>query len=264
VGLHKAALIWVRAIKSGQLASYSKHTNARNACIYAATNAYGANSSEVAAVMNAWAGVNVGQTAGVVTVSPEFSTMQSGASQLFKATVTGAINNSVTWTCTGGTVSASGNYTAPWVSSTKTYKVRATSVAYPTRYFESTVTVNPTSVVTYTEVESNNSTSTANTVSDNVTKITAKLNSTSDLDFFKINVPAGRTVTVNMTGPTGADFDLYLLNSAGTVLKRSEGSTSTERVTYQNSGTNTAVYYIKVTRDSGSTSTGSYTLTLLR
>jgi serine protease len=184
--------------------------------------------------------------------------------QLFKATVLGPTNKAVTWTCTGGTISTSGNFQAPWVSTTKTYKVRATSVADTTKYAEATITVIPSTTITYTEVESNGSTSSANVVPDATTKITGTMSAITDLDFFKINVAAGRTVTVSMTGPSGSDYDLYLLNSAGTVLKRSEGSTCTESVTYQNSGTSTATYYIKVTRDSGSSSTNAYNLTLLR
>jgi serine protease len=142
--------------------------------------------------------------------------------------------------------------------------VRATSVADTTKYAEATITVNPVATITYNEVESNNSTSSANVVPDTITKITGVMSTTSDLDFFKINVAAGRTVTVNMTGPTGSDYDLYLLNSAGSVLKRSEGSTCTESITYQNKGTTTATYYLKVTRDSGSSSTNIYTLSLIR
>jgi hypothetical protein len=199
-----------------------------------------------------------------VSISPSATTMYPNVTQLFKATVSGNTNTAVTWTCTGGTISTSGNYKAPVVTATKTYKVRATSKADTTKYAEATITVNPSATITYNEVESNGSTSAANVVPDASTKITGTMSSTSDLDFFKINVAVGRTVTVNMTGPSGSDYDLYLLNSAGTVLRRSEGSTSTESVTYQNSGSTTATYYIKVIRYGGSSSTNTYNLTLLR
>ncbi|HJW73425.1 MAG TPA: M4 family metallopeptidase [Geothrix sp.] len=122
----------------------------------------------------------------------------------------------------------------------------------------------PPSGTTYTEVESNNTTTAANVVADTVTKITGYMGSTTDLDYFKINVAAGRTVTVGMTGPSGVDYDLYLLNSAGTSLKSSLGSTATESVTYTNTGTTTAVYYIKVLAYSGSSTTTPYNLTLSR
>jgi hypothetical protein len=98
---------------------------------------------------------------------------------------------------------------------------------------------------TYNEVESNGSTRTANAISDNVTRIVAYIGTSTDQDYFKINVAAGRTVTVNMTGPA-RDYDLYLLRSSGTTLKTSADAGSTESVTYTNTGTATATYYIKV------------------
>jgi Zn-dependent metalloprotease len=123
---------------------------------------------------------------------------------------------------------------------------------------------NSTGGTSYTEVESNNTTASANVVADTVTSITGYMGSQSDLDYFKINVAAGRTVTVNMTGPSGVDYDLYLLNSAGTTLKSSLGTTATESVTYTNTGTTTAVYYIKVLAYSGYSTTTPYNLALTR
>lgn len=264
IGLHKAALIWVKAMTSGLLSSNSKHINARNACISAATKLYGANSPEVASVMNAWAGVNVGQTAGVVSVSPSYTAMPSGVSQLFTATVTGAANNDVIWTCTGGTVDQNGNFTAPYVSSNTFITVRATSVAESTRYQEATISVSPATIVTYNEVESNDSLTTANVVADNITELSGEISSTTDLDFFKINVAAGRTVLVNMTDPTITDFDFYLLTKEGTVLSSTDSSASVKSITYLNNSTKSAVYYLKVLRCSDSSSTNPYKLTVLR
>jgi Zn-dependent metalloprotease len=117
---------------------------------------------------------------------------------------------------------------------------------------------------TYNEVESNGTLATANVVPDTATKIVAYIGTSTDQDFFKINVGAGRTVTVNMTGPA-KDYDLYLLNSAGTSLKSSLGSTATESVTYANTGTTTATYYIKVIGYAGAFTTATpYNLALTR
>ncbi len=117
---------------------------------------------------------------------------------------------------------------------------------------------------TFNEVESNGTTATANVVPDTATKIVAYIGTSTDQDFFKINVGAGRTVTVNMTGPA-KDYDLYLLNSAGTTLKSSLGTTATESVTYANTGTTTATYYIKVIGYGGAfTATTPYNLALSR
>jgi len=121
----------------------------------------------------------------------------------------------------------------------------------------------PTST-TYNEVESNGSTGTANAISDTVTKIVAYIGTSSDQDYFKINVAAGHTVKVNMTGPT-RDYDLYLLTSSGTTLKTSADIGSTESVTYANSGTTTATFYIRVIGFGGSyTPATPYNLALSR
>jgi hypothetical protein len=134
----------------------------------------------------------------------------------------------------------------------------STSVAF------SVSNTTPPPAVTYNEVESNGSTTAANVVASTVTKIVAYIGTSTDQDFFKITVPAGRTLTVNMTGPA-KDYDLYLLNSAGTTLKSSLGSTATESVTYANTGTTTATYYIKVIGYAGAfTTTTAYNLTLSR
>ncbi len=124
--------------------------------------------------------------------------------------------------------------------------------------------VSNTGSTTYNEVESNGSTSAANVVADNVTKIVGYIGTSTDQDFFKINVAAGRTVTVNMTGPA-KDYDLYLLSSTGSTLKSSLGTTATESVTYTNSGTTTATYYIKVIGYNGAFTTATpYNLALSR
>jgi len=117
---------------------------------------------------------------------------------------------------------------------------------------------------TYNEVESNGTTRSANIVADSVTKITGTIGSSKDQDFFKINVAAGRTLTVNMTGPA-RDYDLYLLSSAGNTLKTSANVSATESVTYKNSGSTTASYYVKVVAFGGAYSTTApYNLALSR
>ncbi len=117
---------------------------------------------------------------------------------------------------------------------------------------------------TYNEVENNGSTRTANVIADNVNRIVAYISTSTDQDYFRINVAAGRTVTVNMTGPA-RDYDLYLLRSSGATLKTSANTGSTESVTYTNTGTTTATYYIKVIGfGRANTATMPYNLALSR
>jgi len=97
------------------------------------------------------AGVNlIVQGNVVVTVAPLTATVRTGNQQPFTATVTGALNLSVTWTVnavaggnsTIGTIAATGVYTAPLVLPTpNTVTVTATSVEDPTKSGSATVTL---------------------------------------------------------------------------------------------------------------------------
>ncbi len=123
---------------------------------------------------------------------------------------------------------------------------------------------NTTTSTTFNEVESNNSLATANVVADTVTKIVGYMSTTTDIDYFKVNVLPGKSITVNMTGPTGVDYDLYFLNSSGTTLKSSLGTTATETITYANTSATATVFYIKVIAYAGSSTTTPYNLALIR
>jgi len=83
-----------------------------------------------------------------VAVLPKTTTVILGATQQFSATVTNAMNISVTWTVTGpGTVGASGLYTAPATLTTPaSATVTATSVADPSKSDSATVTIPAVSV----------------------------------------------------------------------------------------------------------------------
>src|SRR5579872_2546729 len=62
-----------------------------------------------------------------VTVNPTSITLAPGGTQQFTAAVTGSSNTAVTWTATGGTITASGLYTGG--QTTGSFTVAATSVA---------------------------------------------------------------------------------------------------------------------------------------
>ncbi len=93
-------------------------------------------------VMPAGAGV-------VVVVTPHQATVASGGTAAFTAGVTGGATSDVTWSVQevgGGSVSASGKYTAP--AKTGTFHVVATSVADIYRSDAATVTVTAAPIVT--------------------------------------------------------------------------------------------------------------------
>jgi len=77
-----------------------------------------------------------------VAVSPTAATVAPGGTQQFAATVTGTTDTAVTWSVVeagGGSVSATGLYTAP--ATAGTYHVKATSKADPSKNAQATVTV---------------------------------------------------------------------------------------------------------------------------
>ncbi len=76
-----------------------------------------------------------------VTISPSTATVTSGGTQQFSAQVQNSDNQSVTWSATAGTVSATGLFTAPSVTSDTTVTMTATSIADPSKSGYATITV---------------------------------------------------------------------------------------------------------------------------
>jgi len=81
-----------------------------------------------------------------VSISPTAATVASGGTQQFTATVTGLTNTAVTWSATAGSVSSSGLFTAPAVSTIATVTVTATSQADPSKTASATVSVTPANI----------------------------------------------------------------------------------------------------------------------
>ena len=113
---------------------------------------------------------------------------------------------------------------------------------------------------TLNETESNGTIASANVVNGQTT-LSGTMGSSSDKDFFKLSLAAGKKLRVDMVGPSTTDYDLYLVNGSGTTLVASEGSSSSESVSYTN-GSSAQTVYIKVVSYSGSSTTQRYTLTL--
>ena len=108
------------------------------------------------------------------------------------------------------------------------------------------------------ETESNGTIATANVVGS-ATTITGTMGNSTDKDYFKVALAANQSLKVDMTGPAGKDYDLYLVDASGNVLESSEGNTSTESVSYKN-GASAKTVYIEVVSYSGSSTTLQYTL----
>jgi Zn-dependent metalloprotease len=96
---------------------------------------------------------------------------------------------------------------------------------------------------TFTETEPNDTIATANVVARTFTAIQGNLSVATDKDFFALTMNPGETLAIAMTGPTGVDWDLKLVDAAGTQLAISQGSTATENISWTNTGTTAKTVY---------------------
>ncbi|MGI4845126.1 MAG: S8 family serine peptidase [Janthinobacterium lividum] len=122
----------------------------------------------------------------------------------------------------------------------------------------------PPSGTVINETESNNTLGTANLVSTSGTTVNATFSSSTDTDYFRVDLPAGKTLSATMTPNSTSDYDLYIYNSAGTLLSRSEnGAGAVDSASSANTGTTTASRYVRVVYYSGSVgSAGTYNVKL--
>ncbi|MDR7334821.1 S8 family peptidase [Roseateles asaccharophilus] len=120
--------------------------------------------------------------------------------------------------------------------------------------------ITSTQLPTVNEAESNGTIATANTVSAPA-NVAGSVGSTSDTDYFKVTLPAGKTLSATLTAASNSnDFDLYVKNSAGTTLAKSEKAAGqVDSTSYANGGGSAVTLYVQVLRYSG---TGAYTLKL--
>ena len=118
---------------------------------------------------------------------------------------------------------------------------------------------------TVNETESNNTTGTANLISTTGTTVNGVMGSSTDTDYFRVDLPAGKTLSSVLTPNSTSDYDLYVYNSAGTLLGKSENGTgSVDSFSSSNTGTTTSTRYVRVVYYSGGTgsTSGKYSLKL--
>ena len=158
----------------------------------------------------------------VVTVTPTTANVVSGGTQQFTAQVSNSDNQSVTWTVTAGTVSASGLFTAPVVTKNTAVTLKATSVADNTKSASAAITVTPTAAGTLTA----NPTSLA----FGNTQVGSKSN------LFEVLTNTGAAaVTISQANVTGAAFSISGL-TLPTTLTSGQSVTFTTTFTPTGSG----------------------------
>ncbi len=107
------------------------------------------------------------------------------------------------------------------------------------------------------EAESNDTRGSANGVGAPAL-VNGALSSTSDTDYFRVDLPAGSTLTATLD-PGPRDFDLYLYGNNGRQLSRSiNGAGQADSVSYSNNSGAVVTLYVRVRYYSGGA--GSYTL----
>ena len=162
--------------------------------------------ADTAKTASATVTVNPISTTGVsVTISPTVASLTVGSNQQFTAQVTGTTNTSVAWSVDGvnggnstvGTISSTGNYTAPGIPGTHT--VTATSVADPKKSASAKVTVNASTQVSVT-----------------ISPTTATINVNSTQQFTaQVTGTTNTSVTWSVDGITGGNSTVGTISGTG-------------------------------------------------
>ncbi|MBC3883044.1 pre-peptidase C-terminal domain-containing protein [Undibacterium sp. LX40W] len=107
------------------------------------------------------------------------------------------------------------------------------------------------------ESESNNTDTTANKGLCSGTAVTGSISSSTDYDWYRIDLVAGGTISINLAHASGIDLDWYLYPATGSYVTYKSTSSNPETGNYIAPAAGT--YYIRVKSYSGS---GAYTLTV--
>ena len=123
----------------------------------------------------------------------------------------------------------------------------------------------PPPVNTINEVESNNTLATAQLISTTPVTVNGTVATTTDTDYFKLTVGAGKTLVAKLAPNATSDYDLYLYNSSGTQLaSASAGTGAVDTITRTNTSTAAVTWTVRVRYYSGGvgSTAGKYTLNL--
>ncbi|HET9864433.1 MAG TPA: S8 family peptidase [Steroidobacteraceae bacterium] len=118
---------------------------------------------------------------------------------------------------------------------------------------------------TVSETEPNNTLSASQLIQAANTTINGTMGSRSDTDIYRMTLAAGRTLTATLTPNASSDYDLYIYNSNGQLIARSErGTGQVDAASVTNTGSSAFTRYVRVVFWSGGTGStnGRYTLNL--
>ena len=112
---------------------------------------------------------------------------------------------------------------------------------------------------------SNNTRATAQLITPNPATVNGTISASSDTDYYRVSLGAGKTLTATLTPNASSDYDLFIYNASGSIIARSERGTGlVDTATALNNGTAAVTVYVRVRYYSGGTgaSNGQYTLGL--
>lgn len=212
---------------------------------------------------------NFNRTTGAGTVSVKHAKYGSDANSTWELWY--STNSGSTWTKVGSTYTTSSTSLTTTtvtanISGTVRFEIRKISGGSARINFDDIVITDysgttPPPSPSVTEVESNNSTTYANTVAVPSSTTKGLISTTSDVDYFKFAITSGQSISINMTIPSGVDYDIYLLNPSGSQVGASENGTGASEA-IAHTATATGNYFFAVQSYSGSSTSSTYTVTL--
>ena len=200
--------------------------------------------------------------AGTVTIQhAKYGTDANSSWQLWYST-----NAGTSWTQNGATITTTSTTlsTATFtvnVAGAVRFEIRKTTGTTSIRLNIDEINISDYAVTpTVTEVEPNNTTASATAVGTVPATHTGLVSTTTDVDFFSLSATSTQTIALGLTVPAGVNYDLLLVNSAGTTVASSVNAAGVSESISYNSTTN-ETYYVEVLSTSGSSTTMVYTLT---
>jgi DNA/RNA endonuclease G (NUC1) len=200
--------------------------------------------------------------AGTVTIQhAKYGTDANSSWQLWYST-----NSGTSWTQTGSTITTTSTTlsTATFavnIAGTIRFEIRKTTGTTSVRLNFDEINISDYAATpAVTEVEPNNSTASANVITAVPATQTGLISATTDVDFFSLSATSTQTIALGLTMPAGVNYDLVLMNSAGTAVASSANAAGVSESISYNSSTN-ETYYIEVLSTSGSSTTTVYSLT---
>jgi hypothetical protein len=168
-------------------------------------------------------------------------------------------NASSTWTnAVTGSVSLSLNLAGLTPNTLYDWRVRANCTAGTGNYVQAQFTTQPVVSGCVAAFEPNETQAAAAAITAGVAN-SAAISTATDNDYFKITTTGTNNITYSLVGPAGVDYDMTILNSAGTSIGSGTGSTATETVALTNQAAGT--YTIRVFGFNGANSQTCYTIT---